>query len=698
MTMTLTYDATLARVEIALTGMVDGDVTVERSLNGILWDTVRGGVEIAVQAGMATLYDYEFAPDVENYYRVTHLDAGLVLPGIAGAYVDTPDHGSLDVTGDFEIRAEVTPAVWPVPGLPSIVSKYVTSGDQRSYRMRLFNGALSITWSPTGTSGAAINATSTALIPGAQGERIALRAVLDADNDNGGWTATFYTSDSIGGPWTILGDPVTGVGPTNVFVSTAVLEVGTVAAGTLEPFAGTVHAVEVRDGIDFPYPQALKLNRAASTYASTPDTAALDIVGDLDLRAEVIIDDWTPAAIGTLIAKFGLTGNQRSYQLQLATDGTLILQWSADGTAVLSATSTAPVPGHAGTPMGVRATLDVNNGAAGRTVTFYYSFDFVTWIPLGTAVTTAGVTSIFASTAVLAIGARVTDTANLLLGKVLRAEVRNGIAGTVVAAPDFRTGWVDGDNASTPARADSTGKLWTLSGEAVIIGDAVVANPDFGAQPQGTTTFADAAGRTWTLHGTAVLTGDSETETITPDFGDRVWLKSIAYPFLNRAFDAGNVEVITREFRGTIHSVQSRSLPVAVTDLRGGRSWTITLVTRTLEDARDMDLVLAANTVMFLQPPREVSGECGPKVKAVPGGYVAVMQTGQARTMPGGKAYIWTLACQEVAAPAPDVVGTTMTWRTVLRLYGTAQAMMASNPTWLDVYALVGSPDDLVAL
>jgi hypothetical protein len=45
------------------------------------------------------------------------------------------------------------------------------------------------------------------------------------------------------------------------------------------------------DGEDF-----VLLPGASGDYVSTPDAAALDITGDLDLRVRVAMDDWTPAA------------------------------------------------------------------------------------------------------------------------------------------------------------------------------------------------------------------------------------------------------------------------------------------------------------------------------------------------------------------------------------------------------------------
>lgn len=211
----------------------------------------------------------------------------------------------------------------------------------------------------------------------------------------------------------------------------------------------------------------LLLNGVAPGRARTPDAASLDITGDLDVRAHVALDDWTPAAMNTMVSKFTTTGNQRSWRFMVFTTGALRVVWSADGTGtVFTATSTvAPVIAD-GEDLWVRFTLDVDNGAAGRTITFYTSTDGVTWTVLGAPVVQAGVTSIFSGTAAVNIGAHTSGTAEMMSGKVFYAEIRNGIGGTVVANPDF--------TAQGPGQTtffDSTGKEWTVEAPAVIAGE-----------------------------------------------------------------------------------------------------------------------------------------------------------------------------------------------------------------------------------
>jgi hypothetical protein len=169
-------------------------------------------------------------------------------------------------------------------------------------------------------------------------------------------------------------------------------------------------------------------------YLSVPDSAALDITGDIDIRLRVAMDDWTPAGNQVLCGKWAT--NQFSYELTLTTSGTLAWNWSADGTTSSNLTSSANLSSLAdGAVKWVRVTFDVNNGASGRTAEFFTSDDGTTWTALGTAQTSAGVTSIFAGTALLGIGAR-TNGPVACAAKIYRAQILNGIGGTVALDVD----------------------------------------------------------------------------------------------------------------------------------------------------------------------------------------------------------------------------------------------------------------------
>lgn len=232
---------------------------------------------------------------------------------------------------------------------------------------------------------------------------------------------------------------------------------------------GTLMRVRIGD----PQPTgSLWLPGADGSYASTPDVAALDITGDIDVRVDVDPGGrwFIPVGVGMLASKFERDSDEVSWVLYTFDEGLLRFRWSPDGTfaSLVTATSTVGVPLES-TRLAVRATLDVNNGAGGYTVAFYTAASLAgPWTQLGSSiVTTAGTTSIYSGTAPVELGSAeqegVFADTDALNGTFYGFELRSGIGGTAVA------------------------------------------NPDFTAQAAGTTSFVDAAGRTWSLHGDAEL-------------------------------------------------------------------------------------------------------------------------------------------------------------------------------------------------
>ncbi|MFZ3473084.1 hypothetical protein ACODT3_10880 [Streptomyces sp. 4.24] len=220
----------------------------------------------------------------------------------------------------------------------------------------------------------------------------------------------------------------------------------------------------------------LFLTGAAADEVTAPDAAALGVTGDIDIRIEARLEGWR--GMSNLAGKYVRTGDQRSWALQIESDGFLTLAWSTTGTSatLIGSTSTVPVPIPALGRQAVRATLDVNNGASGHTVTFYTS-DTISgsWTQLGDAVVTAGTTSVFDSTAGLEVGAIAELGVNAvgsaltavtpLSGQILAFELRSGIAGSVVANPVFTNKAAGTASFADTAAAPNT---WTVAGTAVI--------------------------------------------------------------------------------------------------------------------------------------------------------------------------------------------------------------------------------------
>jgi hypothetical protein len=197
--------------------------------------------------------------------------------------------------------------------------------------------------------------------------------------------------------------------------------------------------------------------RQASTSDSwsCPDSAGVSVTGDIDLRVDLDLDSWRPPNS----VYIGVVKNL-SYGLYLGSDGRVVITWSSDGVNMLTMWSSQALMGGTVGRKAVRATLDVNNGASGRTARFYYSDTISgTWTQLGSDVVAAGTTSIVNNTAALTTGTSSAAGVTSVYGM----QVRNGIGGTVVASPDF-TAQVSGATSFT----DGQGNTWTPSGTATV--------------------------------------------------------------------------------------------------------------------------------------------------------------------------------------------------------------------------------------
>lgn len=173
---------------------------------------------------------------------------------------------------------------------------------------------------------------------------------------------------------------------------------------------------------------------------------------------------------------------------------------------------------------------------------------------------------------------------------------------------------------------------------------------------------------------------------------DDVWLKSIGRPFLNQILHCVlNPTPIGRRARNNISPIVGRSYPVAVTDLRGSREVTVPVVTQTTEERENLDLALASGDPVFIHTP---AGHPLPTM------YAVIEDTDEGRPVRnrdcGNDWRLFELPLVEVAAPGPDVVGSTSTWQTVVNTYATWAAVMVANPSWADLLELIGDPSEVI--
>jgi len=131
-TISVTYDSTLSRLRIAVTGLVGTAVTAkfERAIQDVgIWSTVRGGSSVNVSGAAASLDDYEWPsdPGSDLNYRVTAYD-------VSGVQVD-------QVT-EFDAVAPALDSIWAkIPAAPYLnmpITVVDRSAIERKSRAGLF--------------------------------------------------------------------------------------------------------------------------------------------------------------------------------------------------------------------------------------------------------------------------------------------------------------------------------------------------------------------------------------------------------------------------------------------------------------------------------------------------------------------------------------------------------------------------------
>lgn len=225
----------------------------------------------------------------------------------------------------------------------------------------------------------------------------------------------------------------------------------------------------------------------AGGFVTTPDKAGLTITSDLDLRVEFALDDKAPGSTSMLMSKGKLGGTVTDmewffYLLIPAdpnSDGTYTagawIEWSSSGTGAADVVSSVDIDPNGiilnlFEPKALRVTIDVNNGATGHDVHFYLA-DTIEQFVTGTGVTdigfltNSGITSIFNGTGPVLIGninfgpgAGPEPYSTPMQGVIFKAEVRNGIAGPLIANTDFTK--LNNDGVFT----DDEGNVWTFAG------------------------------------------------------------------------------------------------------------------------------------------------------------------------------------------------------------------------------------------
>lgn len=177
----------------------------------------------------------------------------------------------------------------------------------------------------------------------------------------------------------------------------------------------------------------LYLTGITGHYASTPDSAAVSVTGDIDIRCKAALADWTPSAQASFVSKNNTAGH-RSYNFVVTAAGKLSLISYYDGTNNYGAISSVATGVTDGEVKWVRVTRASSTG----TTKFYLSDDGSSWTQLGTDIATTA-SGLFDSDVPLEVGASGAGAFNLATGYFYRAQLLSGIDGTVVFDADFTT-------------------------------------------------------------------------------------------------------------------------------------------------------------------------------------------------------------------------------------------------------------------
>lgn len=690
MTLALSYLDDLSRVRIMGTDLAPGGVTVERSINGLLWTTVRGGASVAVEAGGFTLDDYEFVPGRQNHYRIraavdevlvapsadqTSGDAWVVPDGVTSLEVDCIGAGgsAANITTNASSAAgggayaASTVAVTPGETLGLLVGAGGALGEDGG-NTALIRGSTLLVNAPGGSGSTSGGSGGSATFPDAVGQ-------VTFAGGNGGVRSGSTGSGGGGGAAASVVGPG-GRGDDSVTLPGAFGRLGGLggqAPGT--NMVGRGNAWDVTDLAD-PHGPSLRAERAGLLVCawSGPAPSGYTVPASMTQVAQQAGATDDSAVATEAIAVTGLTG------VRTAT-GNSGFSWSA---------ASALFYGPAVTVQGT-----VTDYALGGEVSATTSAASVGWWtvavqvvgdtgptfpePLGDgwtrladfSVTVGAPRTIIWTRQVTAAGPVTVDIgapANagdeqfltvLLLSGVVEDTAVSGAGGT--GGTGNAAGMDPGGNGAAPGGGG-------------------------GGRASGSASSGLGAPGRLTLH--SWETGVPESASITPVI-DSIWLINPRYPLLNRTVEVVGWSNVTRETGTTLYRVSGRSTPVAVSDQRAAPAFELELLTTTAVDARDLDLTLTVGDTFLLQVPLGSS---------VPSGYIAIGDTDIERRSQRSVRRRHLLPCTVAAAPGPHIVASTLTWGTLMRLYGSWDALMAAHPTWADLMALVGSPDDVVVL
>lgn len=678
-TLTAVYLEDFSRVKLEAGALSPNVVySIQRSTDGgVTWALVRGATNIT-DGGVTIVYDYEFAPGVENLYELIAPavsdtferdtgPGGLVLPDTSGANATTPSVAALNVPGDIDIRAVIAFPDYSDGATQAIIAKYVTTGDQRSFQLRVgATGTLQFVFSVNGTTGNTATSTVTLYDEGkSDGELIAVRVTRASASG----AITFYIgNDPVLQPdsWEPMGAVISGTTGA-LFASTAPLEVGTTNNGVNDRALGTVVMAQVRNGISGTIVANPNFAREATGTASFADSTG---------------KTWTVNGTATILGNDQAWGSADTGQLwNLYTDASTDGVWevrSGAGRVIAPDSSFGAYSRY----------LNVNLDDVDARMDFYMP-DIKTG-----ANDNAEVLMILRGT---------TDDDD---GYSIRVELDSTAKATTITI---------GGAGTVPTVTLPTwqpGQRWRI--RARTVGTVIEARAWNTVNPEPNTWHVTASSMAWASGtvGLAMLANANDSidqlfdnfivtdvpaaaaasASVTPLQAD-VWLKSIAYPSLNINIGCPLTGPMTRRGRNGIFDVKGTPFPVGIEDVGSTEATTITFVTRSEEENRAVVALLTYGSPLLLQSPPDDDPTGCANARITPTGWYARGDSVQSRPLVGKRAWMWVVPLVRVAAPSSLILPAHMTWDVLWQIASTWAEVWDQWSTWAELWDATVAPD-----
>lgn len=509
----------------------------------------------------------EFAPDAGPLDVIG--ETYTTMDGSTLSSPSTPDSTSYTGLTDLDIRIV---AEADFSRNMALVGKWAGGGsgattdlNDRSFVFWTAGGTLAFSWSEDGTnansySTFAYSTTANTTFPTPIGTGLrALRVSFDADNGSGGVTSTFYTGESIDGPWTAYGVPFTTTvaGTATIFDSTTELRIGEILnADNAFVFVGKLDQAVIYSGTNANTTLA-NPNFNEQPAGTTSFTDDIGKVWTLGTGTEIVRFDWVDISDDTIAASWAY-GRDDELEHFPAGEGTVILynddrkydpEYSSSTYAgkllprvpfrIMSAsvgmsnpafgTGNAGTPDHASYSMSdidvrVHAAIDDWTPATlGRFFVSQYVGGDVSWAfglntdgsPLFIYSTDGTATLAVTASATVAVS----DQAPVWLRCAFDSDVGgvsnqtyfyksdDGVEWTQLGATQTHTGTVSLFNSTAALSVGAVlapgGYFYEMDLRSGIDSNTSVANPKFFEQAIGATTFVDSEARVWTATSTA---------------------------------------------------------------------------------------------------------------------------------------------------------------------------------------------------